>query len=229
MPVFKELHQKVLDEDFVIDKSGVKTVEILGARIELDPTQKYLEFNGRKSPKKYIQAELDWYDSQDLHVGEIAKVAKIWDQVADKDGYINSNYGYLIYSEENGNQYLNVFDKLVQNPDTRQGLMVYNRPTIHFDAVENGRSDFICTLGAQYFIRDGKLDSVVNMRSNDAIFGFANDAPFFITVQERLLADLQTTYPKLEMGRYIHFANSFHVYERHFKMLKKITETKLDH
>jgi thymidylate synthase len=224
MPFLKRLRDNVINKNFVIDKSGVKTVEILGARIVLNPNQKYMEFNGRKSPKKYIEAELDWYDSQDLHVGKIAKIAKIWDQVSDKDGFINSNYGHLIYSEENGNQYLEVMNKLITNPDSRQALMVYNRPSIHKDAVDRGRSDFICTLGHQFVIRNNQLQSIVNMRSNDAIFGFFNDFAWFATVHQRLLADLQKSkYPDLEMGKLIHIANSFHVYERHFDMLEKMT------
>lgn len=228
MPFFKRLNDDVINENFVIDKTGVKTVEILGARIELDPTQKLLEFNGRKTPQKYVAEELEWYDSQDLHIGKIAQTAKIWHSVADKDGFVNSNYGFLIYSDENGNQYQEVLNKLSSNPDSRQAVMIYNRPTMHKDAVERGRSDFICTLGQHFFLRNNKLVSIVNMRSADSIFGFFNDFPWFATVQGRLLNDLQSTYTNLKMGNLIFIANSFHVYERHFSMLEKITQTKLN-
>jgi thymidylate synthase len=231
LPIFEELHQKVLNEDFVTDRTGVKTVEILAARVSLDPTQKVLKFNGRKTPEKYVAEELKWYDSEDRSVKDIGEKATIWKSVADKDGIINSNYGWMIYSEENHSQYLNVLSDLNENPDSRRAVMIYNRPTMHQDAVENGRNDFVCTFGQQFFVRDNKLVSVVNMRSNDAIYGLFNDFYWFATVQERLLKDLNaaryTQYdtPRLEMGELIHTANSFHVYEKHFPMLEKICTT----
>jgi hypothetical protein len=58
--VLVPFHQKILNEEFVTDKTGVKTVEILGLRMELDPAQKFLDFYGiRKTPKKYVEKEIE--------------------------------------------------------------------------------------------------------------------------------------------------------------------------
>lgn len=222
IPTLQQFQFKVDNEDFVIDKSGVKTVEILGATLVLDPMSPYLDFNGRKTPKKYVEAELQWYDSMDLSVKDIGKTAEIWNKICDKDQKINSNYGYLIYSEENHNQYLEVFNKLQSNPDTRQAVMIYNRPTMHRDAVANGMSDFICTLAHQFFIRHNRLHSIVTMRSCDFVFGFFNDFAWFATVHQRLLTELRIKYPTLESGNLMHISGSLHIYERHFPLLKKM-------
>lgn len=222
--VLEQFKNKIINSEFVTDKSGVKTVEILGASITLDPRQKYLEFNGRKSSKKYIEAELKWYDSQNLDIEEISKSASLWKQVCNKDNKVNSNYGYLIYSKENGNQYQEVLKKLEKNPYSRQALMVYTRPSIHKDASENGMNDFICTLGHQFFIRNDKLYSVVMMRSCDIIYGFMNDFAWFATVQERLYNDLIKTYPNLDMGDLVHISSSLHLYEKHFELVKTMCE-----
>jgi thymidylate synthase len=86
-------------------------------------------------------------------------------------------------------------------------------------------NDFICTLGVQYMIRDNKLYSVVNMRSNDIIYGFFNDFYWQATIQERLLNDLiDNGYKDLKMGKMIWVANSLHVYEKHFKKLNNMYE-----
>jgi hypothetical protein len=61
------------------------------------------------------------------------------------------------------------------------------------------------------------------MRSQDGIFGMGNDAPAFSFLQEMVLNALREFYPGLVYGSYVHFADSFHVYEKHFEMLEKMT------
>lgn len=221
-PFLKKLWDKVIAEDFVIDKSGVKLVELIAPSFTLDPNLKYLTFNGRSTPKKYVDVELTWYDSMSLGSDYIGQHAQIWKDISGDDGSLNSNYGYLVYSQENYSQYNNVLESLIKNEGSRQAVMIYNRPSMHYDSIENGKRDFVCTLAHQFFIRNNKLHSVVNMRSNDAIYGFFNDFAWFCTVHERLYTDLLNEYSDLQMGEITHIANSFHVYERHFPMLQKI-------
>ncbi len=225
--VFLDFYKKINSEEFVIDKTGVKTVEILGLRLELNPLQPILNFyNIRKSPEKYIQKEIEWYDSQDLCVKDIGQHAKLWLDVCTKDDKqtVNSNYGYLIYSKENFNQYENTLKELIKNSFSRRAIMIYNRPSMHYEYNENGRSDFVCTLAQQFFIRDNKLISIVEMRSTDMMYGFFSDFPWFSTVQNRLLNDLQKTYTNLQMGQLIWISNSGHLYEKHFPLIIEIIE-----
>jgi len=222
---FKMLHDKLINEDFVIDKTGVKLVELIAPRIELDPTQKVLKFNGRKTPMKYVKKEIEWYDSMDLYVDEIGKSAKIWLDVCDDEKKINSNYGYLVYHPANYSQYDNCKNALVNDKETRRSIMIYNRPSMQYDYNKNGKSDFVCTLSHQFMIRNNKLESIVGLRSNDFFRGLFADFPWFSTIQERLLNDLQEVYPELEMGKMIYIPNSLHVYEEHFKKLSKVVKT----
>jgi len=39
LPEYKKLYQDLLEENFVIDKSGVKLVETIGMRAPLDPNE----------------------------------------------------------------------------------------------------------------------------------------------------------------------------------------------
>lgn len=226
MPALQALKQMKDNENFVIDKTGVKMVEIMDYHATFNPAQPELIFNGRKTPMKYVEAELQWYDSQDRHVNFIGEKAKIWKDIASKDGLVNSNYGWCIYSEDNGLQYANCLKELCNNRESRRAVMIYTRPSMHNDYCENGMSDFICTNTVQCFIRHNKLYYCVYMRSNDAIFGFFNDFAWHCTVYQRLLADLQKTYPSLELSQngLKWCAASFHVYERHFEMLDKMCE-----
>ena len=209
---------KLLNEVFVIDKSGVKTIEILNAAFEADE-----DHIVRPPNTEYIKREIEWYESQSLYVKDIpGETPAIWKAVADKNGKINSNYGYLIHSEENYSQYLSVLAELGDNPDSRRANMIYTRPSIQMDAVFNGMSDFICTNNVQYFIRDNQLITSVYMRSNDAVFGYNNDLAWQKHVRDNLIDDLEkNTYKKYIPGPIYWNVGSLHVYERHFNLLDK--------
>jgi len=146
-PFFMELHNRIIKEDFVIDKSGVKTVELIAPRIELDPRQKLLDFGARKTPEKYAEKELKWYDSCDPNIKGWVDDIEIWKRCADRNGYVNSNYGYLIYDKNNFEQHKNCLRSLKNNKYSRQAIMIYNRPSMHYDYKSHGMSDFTCFSG----------------------------------------------------------------------------------
>lgn len=208
-----KLIQKYKDQDFVVDKTGVKTIEVIGESFIADE-----DWIIRKPNYEYIERELEWYKSQSRYVEDIpGDTPAIWKQVSDSDGMINSNYGYLIWSEENGNQYENVKAELQMTPNSRRAVMIYNRPSMHTDFCHDGMSDFICTYANTFMIRDGKLISHYLMRSNDAVFGFNNDLAWCKHVQTQLAKDLG-----LDVGPVIWTATNLHVYQRHFKFIEDL-------
>ena len=93
--------------------------------------------------------------------------------------------------------------------------MIYTRPSIWKEYNENGKSDFICTNAVTYYKRNGLLDCVVQMRSNDVIYGYRNDFAWQKTVQTRLCQDLQC-----KPGQIVWQVQNLHVYERHFNLVK---------
>lgn len=199
-------------ENFVIDKSGVKTIEMIGATFEADEQTIFGAVN-----HDYVDREIEWYKSQSLYVKDIpGKTPAIWEQIASDDGKINSNYGWAIYSEYNGYQYHNVLDELAERPNSRRAVMIYTRPTMWEDYKQDGMSDFMCTNAVQYMIRDDQLVAIVQMRSNDVVFGYRNDFAWQNHVANQLSKDLRLkTWPKI-----IWNVGNLHVYERHFDMVK---------
>lgn len=222
---YRELHNKMKLNDTVIDKSGVKIVEIISPRIVLDPSKDNgcIDFNARKSPRDYLKKESEWYNSKSLSIEKVNDV-KIWASVCDKNEEINSNYGYLVYSKGNFNQFDNVVKKLVEHKESRQAVIYYGRPTIHYEWNSFGSSDFICTLYQQFLIRNDELTTITSMRSCDFIFGAFNDVPFFTSVIINLYNNLLPYYPDLKLGEHIFIPNSAHVYERHFNLLDDIIQ-----
>lgn len=208
---------------FAIDKSGVRTLELLGESIILfspkDPSHSDSIFG--EVNWDYVNREIEWYESQSLRVDNIpGGPPAIWTKVASTKGEINSNYGYLVYSDGNGSQYDNVLEELQRNPWSRRAIMIYTRPSMHADHCRDGMSDFCCTNSVQYLVRDGRLIALVNMRSNDAVFGFKNDYQWQLYVQKKLAEDLG-----VEVGYMQWNVGSLHVYERHFYLVHHYAET----
>ena len=212
--------KKYNNSEFRILGNGSKTVEIQNAHFEVDKPWIIREPN-----YGYAEKEIKWYETQSLSIYDMGEpIPTIWKQVADKNGFINSNYGWCIFSEENHYQFENCLHRLISDKHTREACMIYNRPSMQYDFNFNGMHDFMCTYSAQVFIneRDGKdyLDYIVYMRSNDAVFGFDNDALWHMYVQKKLVNKLKEYYPNINIGKLYWNAGSIHVYERHFKFLE---------
>ena len=209
------------ENKFVIDKSGVKTIEIMNANFLANSPLIFGEVN-----ENYVARELMWYKSQSLNVNDIPGGAPaIWKQVADRDGMINSNYGWCVYSEENNNQFYSVVTELEDRPDSRRATMIYTRPTMWGDHLKNGRSDFMCTNTVQYLIRDGRVHAVVNMRSNDAWAGYRNDYAWQLYVLEEVVQTLQYRGKNYNRGEIFWNVGSLHIYERQFYLVDHFMET----
>lgn len=208
--------KKYLENDFVTDKTGVKTIEILNASFLCDE-----EIIFGNQNYEWINRELQWYLSESLNVNDIPPpVPLIWKQVADPQGFINSNYGYCVFSEENGNQYLHVKNELSKNIDSRRGLVIYTRPQMHIDYNKNGRSDFMCATTSHFLIRNNKLINIMHFRSQDSLFGFKGDYAWVKYVYDKMYSDLKLVHSQLEKTPIQWNANSLHVYERHFEFVK---------
>lgn len=225
LPYFQRLYKKIEAEDFVIDKTNVKLVELLGEKIELDPTQLLLDFKVKKSNVNYIEKELNWYKSQNLSIFGYVDDIKIWREVADDYGDVISNYGWMIYSSANYNQYQRCLNELLRNKESRRAVMIYQRPSMWLEYNSFNKNDFCCTDGVQCFIRNNQLIYIVKQRSQDAIFGFFNDFAWHCYVYNELYNDLKKEYSNLQIGKILQFSFSFHVYERHFNILEEIVKS----
>ncbi len=213
--------KKYLENDFVTDKNGSKTIELVNESFICDENV-ILGINS----DEYIERELHWYLSQSLNVNDIPPpIPQIWKNVADPQGFITSNYGWAIFSEDNYFQYENAKNELLKNIDSRRSIMIYTRPTMHNDYNKNGRSDFMCTNTVQLLIRNNRLLYIVNMRSNDAWCGFKNDLAWHQYVYSKLFEELSQTYKDLKKSFIMWNATSLHFYEKQFYLINHYVKT----
>ena len=215
---------------------GNGTIELQGVSFIVDEDE---IFKGTRN-QKYIDAEIEWYNSCSKKVDDLAEIygkrVQIWDSIADSKGEVNSNYGWCIFSPERGAQYFNAVKSLVKNNLTRQATMIYQDPLMHIFAGK----DFTCTNAVNYYLEPHDLwddhfvlNTVVQMRSNDAVFGFNNDLAWQKHVINSICKDLYWGFK--DIGHYVHDpinvvpgtitwqVASFHVYERHFHHLEVLS------
>lgn len=219
MQFIKDIRFKFIQEfrkkNFVTDKTGVKTIELIGESFIADEDSIFGKIND-----EYLAKEITWYLTKEQNINWMEKpVPELWKSVANSKGDVNSNYGNLVFSHQNFNQFKNVAYELKLNADSRRAIMIYTRPTMHTDAESRSKNDFICCNTAHYLIRNNKLNVVVNFRSNDAIYGYSYDRKWQQLVLNKLLEELQEKYPKLKIGTIHWQTGSIHVYEKHFKFL----------
>jgi thymidylate synthase len=217
--LFVDFSRELLKNGKPRHTNGQNTVELMNVFLTLtNPKNSKLTLPARKLSEEYLNGEMDWYLHGGFKVDEIAKHSRFWEKLANNDGTVNSNYGQIALRERyNGViQYEWCLDKLIEDLNTRQAVINYNQPEHKYD----GNKDFVCTMYQGFYMNDGKLDSIVSMRSNDLIFGLSYDIVWFTYLQQKLADDLN-----VNLGEYNHHAISLHVYERHYDMLKKIAES----
>lgn len=208
------------------------TVEILNAHLTLDPRIPKLDYGPlRPFNEKYARLESNWYASMDLCIRghEGIENNKTWNFCATKDGYVNSNYGYLVFAKRSPgkSQYEYALENLTPDKNGnsgRQSVIYYAGPemqVMHNDGV-HAQHDFTCTFTTQHFIRNGKLEYIVNQRSCDSIFGLTYDFHHHCRVYAALLSDLRKKGHKVKYGKIYFNFGSLHVYERHYDLIKNI-------
>lgn len=193
---------------YYINKNGeqldnTKFLQNVGFYID-NPIDNFINTDFRKWKSSYAQYEWQWYLSKNRSVSEIKKYAKIWDKMHNGNNIVNSNYGY---QWSRGNQLEFIINELTKNPNSRRAVISIYDGKEH----EIHSNDTPCTLNIVFNITHGKLNMTVLMRSNDLWYGFCNDQYCFSMLQKLVCDRLG-----LEIGWYYHFANNFHIYERHF-------------
>ncbi len=175
----------------------------VGFTIE-NPEDNFIRTPFREWKQSYADAEWQWYLSGDRNIkklGEIyGKVPPIWENMADEDGNVNSNYGW---QWKRNFQLNHIIKTLIFEPNTRQAAISI------YDGKERSEYDHDtpCTYAVQFTVVDNRLNMCVVMRSNDLWYGFCNDQYCFSNLQG--LVAYETGYL---MGTYYHFAHNLHLY-----------------
>lgn len=216
--VKKEQCVNFLDLFYYIHKHGRHTVnrkgqglyEMRNVTLVLDPEASTYCL-GRYPSQEYLEKELDFYASGSRQLEDAVKMSKFWSKCSDDGKTINSNYGFLLFHDENKHgftQFGHAINCLRNNPDSKKAVMtLYSKEHAYIS------NDNPCTLIINLYIQGDALNMQVIMRSNDLWYGLPYDLPFFRVVHYTALAMLKRTYPNLKLGYHIHQALNLHFYE----------------
>lgn len=203
---FSSLYNYILVEGNV--KEGTRYIRRVCFTI-LNPLDNQIKTPWRKWSHDYAKLEWAWYVSGNRDPKMVAERAKLWEQMKDSEGKVNSNYGNWWHRN---NQLERVVKLLQEKPNTRRGIVVHYNP----DEVQNYERDTPCNVVLDFYIEDGKICMDVYARSIDLVYGFCNDQYCFSMLLNymgmRLIRDV---------GTFTYFISDLHIYEKHWDMRDK--------
>ena len=143
----------------------------------------------------------------------------IWDSWADEHGSIGKAYGYQLgvknkYPEGEFDQVDRIIYDLKNNPNSRRILTnIYNFADLH------EMNLYPCAYSMTFNVKDGKLNGILNQRSNDMLV--ANN---WNVCQYSILIIMLAQVSGLKPGELVHVISDAHIYDRHIPIVKKIME-----
>lgn len=148
--------------------------------------------------------ELLWYLSGSDQLDFIQYYLGRYDEASDDKKTIHGAYGPRLFSNNGHNQIDNVIQLLRRKPSSRRAAVQLFEAR---DLVDDYK-DIPCTCTLQFMIRNGRLNMITYMRSNDAYVGLPHDIFAFTMLQEIMARSLNA-----ELGFYRHSVGSLHLYE----------------
>ena len=191
-----------------VDASRGRTQEIAGVLLELTNPRARLSRSATRGKIFSALGELLWYLSGESDLEFIKHYIPNYTNHGDEYGA----YGPRIFNLSGHNQFENVISLLRERKTTRRAnIQIFRSKDINKD-----RKDIPCTCNIQFMIRNGEMNTITYMRSNDAYMGLVHDVFSFTMIQEIVARILG-----VNVGSYLHNVGSLHLYERNSEEVKK--------
>lgn len=188
-----------------IVSSRGKNREIVGAQIEISNPRARISRTEARATLYSALGECLWYLSGQDDIEFMGYYAPKYDEyVKVVDGRVVGAYGPRLVNHRGIHQINQVTDLLKRKTASRQAVIQL------FDCADlaDQNSEVPCTCTIQFLCRDGKVDAIATMRSNDAVRGMPHDVFAFTMLQEIVARALGA-----DVGTYRHWAGSLHIYE----------------
>lgn len=205
-----EVQLQSMQDKQIADNPDYITNELVGySYMILDTNDKdeLLKSFGKLDKKEWAEAEFeDRVSQQRLNPGNAWRIREdVWAEFM-HDG----KFSYT-YSERYGDQVEKVIESLKTHPSSRNAIIAMWDPTIDIDRI-GGKMRVPCTMYYQVLIRNGKVNMIYNIRSNDLMTHWCYDIWLSIKLQEYIAEKLG-----LPVGSFIQFVGSLHTYKKDLK------------
>lgn len=173
----------------------------------LVPQEKVLFSKERDANPFFHFFEAMWMLAGRSDVEFVARVLPRIKDYSDDGLFLQGAYGYRWHHHFDFNQLEHIIELLKSQPNTRRAVLQMWDP--NHDLEENIDSrDIPCNTAIYFKIRHKKLNMTVTNRSNDIIWGaYGANAVHMGFLQEYIAARVG-----VEVGIYVQFSDSFHVY-----------------
>lgn len=194
-------------------------IELLGYGFGiLDPTAVLLECAACQPRLDYYFGLLAWSVVGSNDVAALAYYHPAATRFSDDGAHLSGAFGHRLFCHQAGSQVDVLVDRLKSDPASRRAIATILDPSDNF----RSSREFPCASTFQLFIRDGKLDCIVNMRAQQALFVLPYDVFIFTGLQVLIAAELG-----VEVGRYRHFAGTFHIYANERELAEEVVASQI--
>lgn len=208
--IWQEKLSECLDNyDFVSKPRGMQVREIISGSYKV-PMPAFIDLKERKVNLAFMFAEAAWIVSGSNRLEDITPYMKMYSNFSDDQIFLRGAYGPKIVD-----QLGYVVDSLEKDKDSRQAVLNIwrERPGVS--------KDIPCTTQMQFLIRDGKLNLVTTMRSNDIVLGYTYDVFTFSMVAKSVQLLLKERGIEISLGDLYVNVGSLHIYKTHYDEAEK--------
>ena len=212
--VWQQLAEQFRAGDGVIVQSsrGGATKEILHAAVTInDPRQRWVASRHPPLNVAFALAEVVWIITgrNDL------TFLKAWNgrlpEYVGNGPHLHGAYGYRLRHHNGVDQLARAYEALQNSPDTRQAVLQIWDSSIDLPKSDGTPSDvdIPCNVMSPLKVRNGKLEWLQVIRSNDLFLGVPHNFVQFMSLQEVMAGWLG-----VECGAYHQVSDSLHLYDR---------------
>ena len=199
-----------------LDGTPAHTIKQFGIVNRYDLQKEFPILTIRKTFLKSAIDEILWiWQKKSNNVNDLN--SHIWDSWADETGSIGKAYGYQLgvkneYKEGEFDQVDRVIYDLKNNPNSRRIMTnIYNFADL------NEMHLYPCAYSMTFNVKDGKLNGILNQRSNDMLV--ANN---WNVCQYSILIIMLAQVCGFKPGELVHVISDAHLYDRHLPILEKV-------
>ena len=236
------------------DRTGTGTISVFGTQLRFDLSAGFPLVTTKFVPFKSVLSELLWFLEGSTDERRLAEIyygqqrneligkQTIWTANADKQGkdlgYLNSDqykhlgpvYGrqWRLFGYQEGNtslessgvdQIAQVIEQIKSNPDSRRHLVsAWNVSDLDRMALPP------CHYAFQFYVSEGKLSCMFNMRSVDVFLGLPFDIASYA-----LLTMMIAQVCDLELGELIFTGADTHIYLNHLEQVNELLSRDPNH
>ncbi|MGG1514302.1 thymidylate synthase [Paenibacillus oryzisoli] len=218
MKAYLDLLRDVMDHGVrKEDRTGTGTTSVFGRQMRINLQEGFPLLTTKRLHIKSIVHELLWFISGSTNVKYLLdNGVTIWDEWADEEGNLGRVYGaqWRTWQGPNGeviDQIAKLIEQIKRNPDSRRHLVsAWNPAEVDNMALPP------CHYAFQFYVADGKLSCMFQMRSVDTFLGL----PFNLA-SYALLTHMVAQQCDLEVGDLIWTGGDVHIYLNHLEQVER--------